>query len=624
MSNAPVETAYFPGEFLGAEDYAAEQAFQIAMQRAGGQAFNSWGIVRGLAIGPATGGGALQVGQGLGIDSLGRLVLLAQTRLEPPPTSVGQLLTLTYGEMIEVMAPDVVGTLLEDPFLAWQAPADIDPSVNLVLGTWDGSAVTPAGRVYAGVPAGSLIFRDPLTEVTAAVVAWSSGSLRGLRIDAEQMSIAPSPPRQTSGLAEPETSLSILDGVLGVGTMSPQACLDVLAPSVALAGPGLLTSYDTVVRSSDQRFGAVVHPGDILIVTDREGQPRQARVLSISAPTEAVTDKALNCVDAAYTYEQALVVSVRNGADQACLTIDRQAWTGLGVSPPQARLHVGAGDIEVSGPTGSALSFGGDGLVTTQDGGSRIEFQVSPTSGGVPTPTRLQFDQVGDIAWLPGRVATGTTGATTPFGMILDPTGNLGIGRTPTEKLDVEGALQLTVPGTGLVFPDGSIQSSSQYAVPVGAIIDWWQGNASQLPPPNFMICAGGVVNDKDSLLNGKTVPNLDNRFVFGATNDSQATGGIGADTHDHLFAVPGHTHGFPHTHADVGGVTGPETHSDGMAGAPDNNASSGHSHKWTASAGEASTETTCVNSDTGASLHTDLASTLPPYVSLLKLIRIK
>lgn len=624
MSNAPTETAYFPGEFLGAEDYAAEQAFQIGMQRAGGQALNSWGIVRGLDIGPAIGGGALQVGQGLGIDSLGRLVLLAQTRLEPPPTAAGQVLTLTYGEITELTAPGVVGTLLEDPVLAWQAPGDIAPDINLVLGTWDGNAVTRAGRVYAGVPAGSLTFRDPLTEDTAAVVAWSSDSLRGLRIDAGRMSIMPSPAQQGSEVAEAETSLSILDGVLGVGTMSPQACLDVLAPSVALTGPGLLTSYDTVVRSSDERFGAVLHPGDILLVTDREGQPRQARVLSISSPTEAVTDKPLNCLNAAYSYEQALVVSVRNDAGQPALTIDRQAWTGLGVSPPQARLHVGTGDVEVSGPSGSALSFGGDGLVTTQDGGSRIQFQVSPTSGGAPTPTRLQFDQIGDIAWLPGRVAAGTTGTTAPFGMILDPTGNLGIGKAPSVKLDVEGALQLTVPGTGLVFPDGSIQTSSQYAVPVGAIIDWWQGAPSQLPPPNFMICAGGVVSDPQSKLNGKTVPNLDNRFIFGAVDDKQANGGSGADTHDHVFSVPAHTHGFPHTHGDVGGVTGPESHSDGMAGAPDNNASAGHSHKWTASAGEASTETTGVNSDNGAALHTDTASTLPPYFSLLKLIRIK
>ncbi|MDO9338091.1 MAG: hypothetical protein Q7T61_16975 [Caulobacter sp.] len=624
MTGAPTETAYFPGEFLGAADYAAEQAFQIGMQRAGGQAFNSWGIVRGLDIGPATTSGALQVGQGLGIDSLGRLVLLAQARLEPPPAAIGQVLTLTYGELTLVTPPGVVGTLLEEPVLAWQTPADIDPAINLVLGTWDGSNVTRAGRVYAGVPAGALTFRNPLTEVTAAVVAWSSESLRGLRIDAEWMSLAPSPPQQTSELAATETSLSILDGVLGVGTMSPQACLDVLAPIVALAGPGLLTSYDTVVRASDERFGAVLHPGDTLILADREGQPRQARVVSISSPTEAVTDKPLNCLDAAYTYEQALVVSVRNDAGQPALTIDRQAWTGLGVSPPQARLHVGAGDIEISQPSGAALSFGGDGLVTTEDGGSRVQFQVSPTSGGAPTPTRLQFDQVGDIAWLPGRVAAGTTGATAPFGMILDPAGNLGIGKTPTEKLDVSGALQLTVPGTGLVFPDGSVQTSSQYAVPVGAIIDWWQGTASQLPPSNFMICAGGVVNDPDSKLHGKAVPNLDNRFIVGAANDSQANGGIGSDTHDHLFTVPGHTHGFPHTHADVGGVTGQETHSDGMAGAPDNNASSGHSHKWTASCGEASTETSGVNSDSGGAQHTDMASTLPPYVSLLKLIRIK
>jgi hypothetical protein len=619
MSNAPAETAYFPGEFLTAEDYGAEQAFQIEMQRAGGQALSGWGIARGLAVAPATGGAGLQIASGLAIDSLGRLVLLAANRLQPSATASGQVLTLTYGETIVVTEPGVVGTLLEDPVLAWQTPAAIDPSINIVLGTWDGSQMTTAGRVYAGAPAGSLIFAAPETEETTAVVAWSSDSLRGLRVDTTLMSVvAPLP--LSSETPPVETSLSILDGVLGVGTMSPQACLDVLAPSVSLTGPGLLTSYDTVVRGTDPTLGLVLHVGDVLLLTDREGQPRQARVASITSQTELVTDKPLNCLDAPFTYEQALVVSVRNQAKAPALTVDRQAWMGLGVSPPLARLHVGTGDIEVAGQD-MALSFGGDGLVTTQDGGSRIAFLVAPPPGGAtPAPTSLTFDQVGQIQWLPGRAQTPA-----PYGMVLTATGNLGIGMAPEKKLDVAGTLQLPVTGSGLVFPDGSVQTSSQFSVPIGAIIDWWQGVASQQPPANFMICAGGQVNDAASPFNGMTLPNLDDRFVFGAVNDSQANTPVGADVHHHGYTVPQHTHGFPHTHADINkGVTGGANHSDGMAGAGDNNAAAGHAHNWTATVGEASTETTAPNSDQGQTLNTQDSSTLPPYVSLLKLIRIK
>jgi hypothetical protein len=618
MSNAPAETAYFPGEFLAADDYAAEQAYQIAMQRAGGRALCDWGIVRGLEVGPPTDGKGPQVASGLAVDGLGRLVLLAANRLEPPPTAAGQVLTLTYGERVVMTTPGVVGTLLEDPVLAWQEPASVDPAINIVLGTWDGAKVTTDGRIYAGAPAGSLTFASPDTDQTAAIVAWSSGSLRGLRIDTVQMTVAPPLPQARTGSA-PETSLAILDGVLGVGTMSPQACLDILAPSVALVGPGGLTSYDTAVRGTDAALGRVLHVGDILLVTDREGQPRQARVTSITTATELVTDKPLNCLDAPFTYEQALVVSVRGSDGEAALTVDRQAWTGLGVSPPLARLHVGSGDIEVS-VQDTALTFGGDGLVTTQDAGSRIQFLVAPPPGGAtPQPSNLRFDQVGEIEWQPGLAAT-----TPPFGMVLTATGNLGIGMTPQKKLDVAGVLQLTGQGSALVFPDGSKQTSSQYAVPIGAIIDWWQGTASQQPPANFMICAGGQVTDPDSPLNGMTVPNLDDCFVFGAANDGKPVTTTGADTHDHGYTVPSHTHGFPHSHADIGGISGQANQDQGPWGDGNNNASAGHAHQWTATVGEASTETSQPNSDSGQTLTTDPASTLPPYLSLLKLIRIK
>jgi hypothetical protein len=617
MSNAPAETAYFPGEFLDAGDYAAEQAYQIGMQQAGGRALSDWGIARGLDVGPVAGGNGLQVASGLAIDGLGRLVLLAANRMEPPPTATGQVLTLTYGETVVMTAPGVVGVLSETPVLAWQAPADIEPSINIVLGTWDGAKVTTDGRVYAGTPAGSLTFANPRTDRTAAVVAWSSGALRGLRIDTAQMTVAAPPPEVPTG-TPPETSLAILDGVLGVGTMSPQACLDVLAPSVALTGPGLLTSYDTVVRGTDPALGRLLHVGDILLVTDREGQPKQARVTSVTTATELVTDKPLNCLNAPFTYEQALVVSVRGGKDAAALTVDRQAWTGLGVSPPLARLHVGSGDIEVS-VDDMALSFGGDGLVTTQDGGSRIQFLVAPPAGATPTPSSLSFQQVGQIEWLPGRAAT-----TPPFGMVLAANGDLGIGMTPQEKLDVAGTLQLTGEGSALVFPDGSKQTSGQYSVPIGTIIDWWQGTASQQPPANFMICAGGQVTDPDSPLNGMTLPNLDDCFIYGAANGGGPIPTAGADTHDHGYIVPVHTHGYPHTHADIGGISGGANRDNGPWGAGDNNAAAGHAHQWTATIGQASTETSQANSDAGQTETTNEASTLPPYLALLKLIRIK
>jgi hypothetical protein len=87
-----------------------------------------------------------------------------------------------------------------------------------------------------------------------------------------------------------------------------------------------------------------------------------------------------------------------------------------------------------------------------------------------------------------------------------------------------------------LVYELSSIQASinpmSQpveilYAVPVGAIIAWYPPGSEKLPP-GFAFCNGGIVNDPDSPFNTKPTPDLNSRFILGASTVTAppATGG--------------------------------------------------------------------------------------------------
>jgi hypothetical protein len=54
------------------------------------------------------------------------------------------------------------------------------------------------------------------------------------------------------------------------------------------------------------------------------------------------------------------------------------------------------------------------------------------------------------------------------------------------------------------------------YAVPIGAVIAWCPPPNATLPP-DFVVCDGSAISDKDSPFNGKNAPNLTNQFVLGA-----------------------------------------------------------------------------------------------------------
>ena len=70
--------------------------------------------------------------------------------------------------------------------------------------------------------------------------------------------------------------------------------------------------------------------------------------------------------------------------------------------------------------------------------------------------------------------------------------------------------------------------------VPIGGIVDWYRPDASFPVPNGYMIADGSTVSDSDSPLNNKTLPDLRSKFTKGAATINQigVTGGLASHSH--------------------------------------------------------------------------------------------
>jgi hypothetical protein len=239
----------------------------------------------------------------------------------------------------------------------------------------------------------------------------------------------------------------------------------------------------------------------------------------------------------------------------------------------------------------------------------------------------------------PRQPVTGTPYAVQTRGIFVDDGSNVGIGTlTPSEKLQVVGIVHSAA--GGFKFPDATVQTTavtgSGGGVPVGTVLDWWRPNSSFPIPEGYQICEGSVVSDPQSPLNGFTLPDLRNRFVRGAaTLDVVGLTG-GAETHDHSVSTPAHVHSIDHTHTvsgntqvlgmttagPSGSLVGAGSASPGAASPAHTHTLAPHSHSVAITTGSPSSGSSGPGGETVVASAT--AEHLPPYVGLLKIMRIR
>jgi hypothetical protein len=596
MPTSVERPAYFAGEYLSTDDYIAEQRYQDGLRRAHDGALHTWGIASGLEATSAS--GQVVVAPGVAVDPGGELVVLEAPMSLALPTG-GETILAVALEAITLAPdrPDGLPRVEQAAALSWVTA--LGPR-QIALATLSTGTLDPSIRRYVGMKIGSMAFIAPGIQARSpSIVGWGASQSHGLRITADRVAFdAP------GGTAE----LVIHSGLLGVGTMSPEAALDVQEPNEPSKGVGQISSVGTTVTGSDPQISMVVEPGDTIVSTNRKGQPVEATVLTVVAHGRLEMDTALDVQSASWELRRKYVARLQS--DKGALVVgDHDLYVGIGTPSPSMRLEITGGDL-LLGSGAREVRFEGDGKIVSEDRSHQILFNGK--------------DQLFSLRDQGG--ITLVAGGATP-GLSLLANGDVGLGTaSPANALVVVGTVYAS---DGYVFPDGSVQTEAGVPVPIGGIIEWWRPAASTQVPLEFRICDGSVVHDPASPFDKKAVPNLTGYFIRGCAKQADAGPGPStSETHTHVYDVPSHTHPFLHTHPpQLDGQTGAGNDPHG----PDDRAASdfcdgGHTHMFVATSAvqPADERDTQPNSDAGDPLVTGPATSLPPFYGLLKLIRIR
>ena len=260
-------------------------------------------------------------------------------------------------------------------------------------------------------------------------------------------------------------------------------------------------------------------------------------------------------------------------------------------------------------------------------------FPISATADGV---FNVQIDDSGNWA---GTVAE------IDLKLIFESQSGLYMGLEIASKIgEISPRQKLTSSPYALKAAAADIVTlEATYMVPIGTILDWWRPpGSSVLPPAGYQICDGSVINDSDSPYDGNNVPDLVNRFVRGVLNAGSIGPGSGTDSHNHSVSF---THASSsvvtlsaHSHVALKFNGTNKTWSEGDNGllvdwdnGVDNegsgsypvsiNQNTGSNRDVTTSSAGNHTHSHTVAAHSGNSGN---GNNLPPYVGLLKIMRIK
>ncbi|RKH13584.1 hypothetical protein D7V97_05050 [Corallococcus sp. CA053C] len=610
MSPGNQRPLFLPGALLQAEDLSLQQEYQLTQDRTANQGLHTWGITEGLEL-RASGTNLVSVNAGMALDSLGRqLVLSAPVTVDLQALAESELyITVRYDEAPVSQVGDAQGTWflrtrVAPRVRALAAPPD-DASVELVLGSVTLSvyrevvAIDVDARRYSSLVVGTLAFTNP---TTSPARLWAGPEAGALHVEAPKINLLGS---------------AAIQGALGVGVGVPTAGLDVVGAGQSVgrgslvlteapsAGRGLqggrLTAYGNgTAFSTELRVGDVLRAGAVQAIIE---EIHGANVLTLGR----LGDDAAPGGETPFQIQTRLLARIAQGNGQPVLAVTAEGRVGIGTETPEASVHVAHGDVRLDG--GAAVRFLGGGQIWSGDPSAHAITFLS--TGG------LTLRDTGDLL-----LTSGAPDAThAPTLTVSGGRGFVGIGtRVPVDALTVNGIIDAT---GGLIFPDGSEQTVAVVPIPIGTIVDAWRPpDSSQVILEGFQICDGSTVTHPDSPLVGQRLPDLRDLFVRSVSSYEEigTTGGEEEHTHDVVLQV--HTHSIHHQH-DIQAQFDPTPQNSGTILSQKKLALAEHIHKLDNALTLPPTPTESSEYVGGEAVQTQKASAVPPFMSLLKLMRI-
>lgn len=611
---------------LTAADFTLEQTYHRQSQALRCSALNSWGVAWGLEVTVRPNGQSISVAPGMALDGEGQQIRVSKPMTLDLGSQVAPTVYVSLGLKTEYvdyrMFPDGAGYCRID-----DAPAlSVSPYPPLM----DGRTVplaslsfTPerrlrdpdltdrrftglkVGEVTMTPPAGggaaatmaldpdgtTLVVRSPLTDIFGALSVHGAVAVGATGSDDVALSLQPGAPQGSAGTV---SSASLAGGTGAVLFGSGAYQLSSAVAGDRILAPAPISALGEVDTSTAQTMTVVSVTGQTATVS--------------AAPTTALDQ-------ASYAIERGTILRVRSDPLTTALEISVDGQVGVGGAPAPvgggALLTVRAGDLLIDDQ--HDLRFLQDGSVkaVAADPAAlhEVDFLASQNILAVKEAGEIVFD-IGESAIHSG-----------PPGLILAINQNVGVGvATPPYRLSVDGEVRLS---QGVIFADGTQQTQGVAAIPVGTVINWWNG-AQQLSwqGAGFQLCNGSTITDPESPLVGTKTPDLRGVYVRGAVSYDQIGATGGSATHTHAYTLGDHNHRLDHTHK----VSGYTTSVIGTAGqniAGSSVSTDHHMHVINVTSGNASPNTTGAASQTKPET-TDPAPNQPPFMMLIKAMRIK
>ncbi|MCE3289619.1 MAG: Phage tail fiber protein, partial [Caulobacter sp.] len=444
-----------------------------------------------------------------------------------------------------------------------------------------GGEAAAALALDAASPA--LMVRSPLTDVFGALSVHGAVSVGQLAGAEAALSVQPGAPQAGAGTISS-------DGALLYGNAAYELALAVSGDQIMAPAPVTAGGVADVSGAEDLTVLSVV-----------------GQTATVSAAPRATLDQA------PYAVSRGTLLRVRSDPLTTAMEVSIDGQVGVGGPPApsgQARLTVRGGDLLID--DGHDLRFLQDGSVKAVGPNASAPHQIN----FLASQSILEAREAGQILFDSGEPVRDSTP-----GLILAVNQNVGIGvAAPAYRLSVDGEIRLS---GGVIFTDGTTQTQGVAAIPVGTIISWWNGDQQlSWSSVGFQLCNGSTITDPESPLVGTKTPDLRGIYVRGAVSYDQIGATGGAATHTHGYSLGDHTHRIDHTHLVAGYTTsvigGAGQNIDGDKCSTDH-----HMHTINGNSGNCSPNVTGPPPQT-APATTDPAPNQPPYMQLLKAMRIK